>query len=256
MSTGCIVSLLLAVVAVWAFFHFAPGPPHVATSDAPSQQWETITGDLNGQRIAVDIDPDSIERSADGASASVNVKFSADNIERVTYICRAPNSGILGAAIIDGKPVDLPAGSSGDGTMQRICFDHANKIAEASVTNPSPAAIQTAVQQGVEDARRNEASFLTEIAPAQRNMTLATFASTCNLRSDEWLSAFQSGYQQMIVATANKYGIGNPGLDAADAQALKITGELRTHWTCTTLSNSSTMDQLDSIEDKMTGGYH
>jgi len=101
----------------------------------------------------------------------------------------------------------------------------------------------------------NIKAFLDATAPAQRNMTLATWAVMCGLRSEGWLDPLTTSYQQYMRETANRFHIGNDGLDAADMQAKTITTQLRSEVTCKTLVNSEMMEQLDGIQNHITGGY-
>jgi len=98
-------------------------------------------------------------------------------------------------------------------------------------------------------------AFLDAAAPAQRNITLASWAVMCSLRSERWLHPITVSYQQYMRETANRFGIGNEGLDAADVQSETITRQLRSKVTCKTLTNSAVMDELDDIQRRATGGY-
>lgn len=105
-------------------------------------------------------------------------------------------------------------------------------------------------------AASTDAAYLAQMARAQRIVTLATFASTCGLRSDDWFESIAAGYQQFSVETANRFHIGNAGLDAADAQAKRIMAKMHSEYTCTKLRNSTIMDSLDHFQWEVTGGYH
>ena len=98
-------------------------------------------------------------------------------------------------------------------------------------------------------------AFLTEMRPPQTNITLASFAVMCGLRSDEWFQPIMASYQQFARQAANRHKIGNEGLDAADAQANEITAKLRSIYTCTRLTNSEAMREVDAIRDVLSGGY-
>lgn len=85
-------------------------------------KWESISGTQQGVYLVLDIDANSIQRTSDGVSAKVKVRTTPDNIQEVTYICRAPDSGMRGAVIFNGELKDLAPGTTSDAIMRRVCF--------------------------------------------------------------------------------------------------------------------------------------
>jgi hypothetical protein len=69
-------------------------------------------------------------------------------------------------------------------------------------------------------------AFLDAAAPAQRNMSLASWAVICGLRSERWQHPIMDSYQQYMREAANRFRIGNDGLDAADMQSKTIAAQL------------------------------
>ncbi len=115
---GGAVALLLGGAIIWAI----GSGNNTSTKDLPVS-WESISGTQQGVFLRMDIDANSIERTSDGASASVILKLPPTNEpQRITYICRAPETGLPGAVLFNDKVTDLVAGSTGDAVMRRICF--------------------------------------------------------------------------------------------------------------------------------------
>jgi hypothetical protein len=102
--------------AIWAFVSGE------RSNDQSDPKWESISGTQQGVYLVLDIDANSIKRTSDGASASVMVRTNPDTIDRVTYICHPPESGIPGGVIFNGQLSDLPAGSTSEAIMKRVCF--------------------------------------------------------------------------------------------------------------------------------------
>jgi len=136
-QVGCLSVFGLVVLIGSASFFFGNNKtattqilaPGLTVSEKPltsaltaAEKWETITGVQQGVKLAMDIDDNSIQKTPDGASSSVTVRINADDIERITYICRSPSSGVPGAVIFNGQVTDLAAGSTGDAIMRRVCF--------------------------------------------------------------------------------------------------------------------------------------
>lgn len=117
-GAGCLAALLLGGIIVWAF-----SSGNDSSTDRTAAHWETLSGTQQGVFLKTDIDANSIERTGDGGSATVIVKLEpGDAPQRITYICRAPETGLPGAVIFDGQVTDLPAGSTSDAIMRRVCF--------------------------------------------------------------------------------------------------------------------------------------
>jgi RNA polymerase subunit RPABC4/transcription elongation factor Spt4 len=116
-ALGCLALVVIAGVAIWA----------IAGNNASKRngvaKWESISGIQQGVFLTMEIDANSIERISDGAAATVIIKLPpTDELRRTTYICRAPQTGLPGAVIFDDKVADLPAGSTGDAIMRRVCY--------------------------------------------------------------------------------------------------------------------------------------
>ncbi len=113
---GCLVVVAILGVIIW----IATGSQN--SGEKSAAHWETISGTQQDIFIAMDIDSSSIERTADGSSASVLIKNATnDEVERVTYICpSAP--GRSGAVIFNGAAHELAERSTSGQVMRRVCF--------------------------------------------------------------------------------------------------------------------------------------
>jgi hypothetical protein len=169
----------------------------------------------------------------------------------VAVSCTVGPSVLYQKTIIGGGKFATVRGtypSAESSTWNVVASSMAHSMKFIDVSYATPAAVGSTPHPKYSD-------FLAAVAPAQRNITIATFAVTCNLRSQQWLSVFFVSYQQYMQLTANQYHVGIDGLNAADTQAMKITHDLHETITCRGLLNSATMDRLDALEDKITGGY-
>ena len=130
---GLFIALAVAGAVVWAI-----GSGNGNSKQDSSARWETISGTQQGVFLTTEIDVNSIERTSDGASASVILKLPpTDEPQRITYICRAPETGLPGAVLFNDNVTNLAAGSTGDAIMRRICFG-ASGTSSSSPTSMSP----------------------------------------------------------------------------------------------------------------------
>lgn len=91
--------------------------------------------------------------------------------------------------------------------------------------------------------------------PASANLALAHAANMCRIRSDDWLAAFDLGYQGLASSEAKRLHLSSAELTAADQANQKTYADTISTTACRDLPNSSTMEKLDRIHDHMTGGY-
>lgn len=114
---GCVAGL--AIVGV--VFGVALTTGHDSSGDSTAR-WETFSGIQQGVLVALDIDSSTIERTADGSSASVIMKSAVkDELEKVTYICPS-GPGRPGAVVFNGTVHQLPDSSASGRVMRRVCF--------------------------------------------------------------------------------------------------------------------------------------
>ena len=98
--------------------------------------------------------------------------------------------------------------------------------------------------------------FESKMESPQRNVSLAYFVSMCGLRSDGWYDAFQLAYQRYSTELANRLHLSATDLKAIDEQGDKVFDKTHSEVTCASLRNSAILDQLDSMNRVVTGGYH
>jgi hypothetical protein len=84
----------------------------------------------------------------------------------------------------------------------------------------------------------------------------ANAAAQCGLRSDEWLETFNTAYTMASAADLQTFHLTSAEIAAADAEGQKVYQDTISHIRCSDLTNSPTMDKLDKIQWKLTGGYH
>jgi hypothetical protein len=119
-ATGCAAIGVL----IFIFFSISIFTGNHNDNSKSARKWETISGIQEGIKIVMDIDDNSIQRTSDGVSATVDVKLNDGDIENITYICRMPDptSDMHGGVIWKNNLNDLPYGSTGEAIMKRVCY--------------------------------------------------------------------------------------------------------------------------------------
>nr|AIA10475.1 unknown Function [uncultured bacterium] len=125
---------------------------------------------------------------------------------------------------------------------------------------PSKAECDLITQESKTPTGKSKSEALREygakMETAQRNVSLAYFVSMCGLRSEQWYQAFEISFQRYASEQANRLQLSVADLKGVDAQGDRIFEKTRSEVTCSSLRNSSLIDELDSIHRGMTGNYH
>lgn len=93
-------------------------------------------------------------------------------------------------------------------------------------------------------------------APALKTFALAHAAAQCGLRSDGWLQAFNDAFALATDADIKHYRLTDQEVSVANDTEQRVMADAISHTVCSELVNSPTMDRLDSVQRKLTGGYH
>lgn len=78
----------------------------------------------------------------------------------------------------------------------------------------------------------------------------------CALRSEEWLRSFDLEGEAFATNEAYRLHLTNAEIDAAEHEHTRIYSATMAVTSCKSLVNSATMDHLDEVQRKLTGGYH
>ncbi len=100
------------------------------------------------------------------------------------------------------------------------------------------------------------ASIETVIGPLMRSYTLSAAAQQCGLRSSLWFRTMSMGIETQLRETEGVGGLTPADRNALDQFKMKTYDRAMHSVTCSTLTNSATMDELDKLQRQMSGGYH
>lgn len=114
----------------------------------------------------------------------------------------------------------------------------------------------TLTKDEVNSISQNLLSYETKIRPAQKNIALAYAASICNIRSNNWYNIFHVAYIMYDTDLSNLFHLTKDEENNAHVLFERHFQDDIAGVTCRSLLNSSTMEQLDEIESKLTGNYH
>lgn len=98
--------------------------------------------------------------------------------------------------------------------------------------------------------------FELDRSAALKNFALAHAAAQCGLRSDGWLQAFNDAFALATDADIKHYRLTDQEVSVANDTEQRVMADAISQTVCSELVNSPTMDKLDSIRRKITGGYH
>lgn len=89
-----------------------------------------------------------------------------------------------------------------------------------------------------------------------KSFALAHAAAQCGLRSDEWLQPFNDAFALGSDADIKHYRLTDQEVSAANDAEQRVISDTISHTRCSDLANSPMMDKLDSVQRKLTDGYH
>lgn len=98
--------------------------------------------------------------------------------------------------------------------------------------------------------------FELDRSPALKTFALAHAAAQCGLRSDGWLQAFNDAFALATDADIKHYRLTDQEVSVANDTEQRVMADAISQTACSELVNSTTMDRLDSVQRKLTGGYH
>jgi hypothetical protein len=109
---------------------------------------------------------------------------------------------------------------------------------------------------GQAHASPNLLAFEASDAEAQKTVALAHAAGQCGLRSDGWVGIFNNAYAMASDTDIKRFRLSDAEVRTASLAGQRVYASTITSTKCRELANSPTMDHLDAIHRKLTGGYH
>lgn len=98
--------------------------------------------------------------------------------------------------------------------------------------------------------------FEHDMAPVYKAQALAMAAVQCSLRSEGWLRSIIYSAGEFLRGEVQRRGLTPNEIDAADAFGDRTARSVFQELSCASLVNSSTMDELDKLQYRVTGGFH